>query len=121
MRVLICGSRNWTNEKPIRGVLNSMPRSSVIIHGAANGADTIAGDLAEEMGMKVLAFPADWKKYHNGAGPIRNAQMLEEGRPDVVYAFSENLAESKGTKNMIKQARAAGVKVVIYDGDRRAY
>jgi len=81
---------------------------SVVIHGAAPGADTLAGRWAELRRVPVEAFPADWEKHGRAAGPIRNAPMLAEGKPDLVVAFPGG----RGTANMCKQARAAGVKVV---------
>jgi hypothetical protein len=64
--------------------------------------------------IKVLAFPAQWDTYGRAAGPIRNRQMLNEGRPDEVIAFHEHIDESKGTANMVKIAKAAGIPTTIY-------
>ncbi len=38
-------------------------------------------------GIPVMTFPADREKHGRAAGPIRNKQMLEEGKPDLVAAF----------------------------------
>jgi hypothetical protein len=59
----------------------------------------------------VRHFPADWDKYGKAAGPIRNKQMLDEGKPQAVIAFSYDLARSRGTANMVAQARDAGLPV----------
>lgn len=53
-------------------------------------------------------YPADWKRYGMAAGPIRNRRMLKEGKPDIVIAF----AGGRGTADMVRQAKAAGVPVV---------
>ncbi len=79
-----------------------------LIHGAARGADSMAGQYGAEMGLKVQAFPADWATHGRAAGPIRNRQMLVEGKPDLVIAF----AGGRGTANMMVQAREAGVPVI---------
>ena len=115
MRVLICGSRDFTDIDTIKKVIELLPKNTVIIHGAAPGADSIAGKIAEEKGMMVLSFPADWKKYGRSAGPIRNKQMLVEGKPDIVYAFFRDKKESKGTKNMVQLATRAGIKVIEHE------
>ena len=83
------------------------------MHGGARGADSIAGEEAKEFGLTVLAFSADWRRYGRAAGPIRNLQMLEEGKPDLVIAFHADLDHSKGTKDMVEQARKAGIKVEV--------
>ena len=68
----------------------------------------MAGSWAKAFGYEVQKFPANWKEYGKRAGYIRNAQMLNEGKPDLVVAFPGG----KGTQMMIKLAKAAGVKVV---------
>jgi len=85
----------------------------IIIHGAARGADSIAGVMAEHLKCKVLAFPAQWDKYGRSAGPLRNQQMLDEGKPDIVLAFHASLAKSKGTKDMVRRATQARVPVKV--------
>lgn len=57
--------------------------------------------------VPVRVFKADWDKHGKAAGPIRNQQMLDEGKPDLVLAF----AGGKGTDDMCRRARAAGVEV----------
>jgi hypothetical protein len=112
MQVLICGSRNFIDEAAIAAVIDKLDPDDIVIHGCASGADTIAGELARARGLKVMEFPAQWRRYGRSAGPIRNKQMLVEGKPDIVYAFYKDKKKSKGTKNMVKQARSAGVETV---------
>lgn len=114
VRALVCGSRHWTDAALIYDVLDAKC-PDVVIHGDARGADTIAGRWARERRAEEIRFPADWKTHPKGAGPIRNRRMLREGKPDIVYAFSDDLAASKGTANMVAQARRAGVPVTLYD------
>ena len=113
MRVLICGDRNWSDYKTIEEEMKELPKDSVIIHGCARGADTLTGIIAKKLGFKVLEFPADWKRYGKIAAPIRNRQMIVEGKPDKVLAFHNNISESKGTANMIKQAKKFGIPVTL--------
>ncbi|BAQ18361.1 hypothetical protein GL4_2928 [Methyloceanibacter caenitepidi] len=79
-----------------------------MIHGNATGADALAGFWAIAVGVPILAFAADWNKHGRAAGPIRNKQMLDEGKPDLVIAFPGG----RGTANMVRQARERGVEVV---------
>lgn len=51
MRVLVCGSRHWTDPAPIRAVLAALPADTVVVHGAAPGADTLAATLAKARGL----------------------------------------------------------------------
>lgn len=109
MRILVCGDRNWIDVQAIQRVLSAYPSGTIVIEGGAKGADRIANNIANELGFKVITFPANWKKFGRAAGPIRNQQMLDEGKPDRVIAFHHDLKKSRGTANMVKQARKAGV------------
>lgn len=118
MRVLICGDRNWSDRKAIRSWLCKLQDwgYDTVIEGEARGADTIARDEAGLLGMTVLKFPAEWSQYHRAAGAIRNKQMLDEGKPDLVVAFHRNMEQSKGTKLMLKLAKDAGVETLLESG-----
>lgn len=131
-RILITGSRDWTDRKAIFDVLYhelATYRQIVIIHGACpSGADAIAHDfhLANwRVGVAVSRHPADWERdcdqscYHkprlkNGkpycpmAGHLRNQLMVDLGA-DICYAFP--LPDSRGTKDCIRRAKKAGIKV----------
>jgi hypothetical protein len=122
LRVLICGDRNWNDPGVIQAVLNGLlwEREEggilTVIEGEARGADRMAGEWAEfepewSDNIVLLKFPAQWDKHHKAAGPIRNQQMLVEGKPDVVYAFHDDLENSKGTADMVRRARKAGIPV----------
>ena len=84
-----------------------------VIEGEARGADYLARLAAEELGIRVLPFPAEWKKYGKRAGSIRNQRMLDEGKPNFVLAFHNDIGNSKGTRDMVKRARKAGILVEI--------
>jgi hypothetical protein len=111
LRVLICGDRKWNNFKLIEDFILSLPKDTVIIEGDCRGADKISGFLARKHGLEVIPFPAKWEEYGLRAGPIRNQQMLDEGKPDLVVAFHNNLKDSKGTKDMVNKAIVFGVQV----------
>ena len=103
--------RAYTNRKTL-----------VIIHGAARGADSIAGAVASRFeGVKVEEYPAEWKKHGKKAGPLRNIRMLQEGQPELVVAFHDDLANSKGTRHMATIAAKQGLEVFVvsrYSGEQ---
>ena len=112
MRVLVCGGRRCKDQLTLGSWLGGIHKDhtiTAIIHGGANGADTLAGLFGEYANIPVEVFPANWKRDGRAAGPIRNARMLEKGRPDLVLAF----AGGKGTADMISKAKAAGIPVTI--------
>lgn len=112
MKVLVCGSRNWNDPVKIKDRLSKLPPDTLIISGAARGADTMAFLVARSLGLKVQEFKADWDKHGLMAGPIRNRKMLDE-KPDLVIAFHEDLAESLGTKDTVNEAGRRGIPVEV--------
>jgi hypothetical protein len=114
MRILFCGDREWDDVIMVGKTLQKYdPVDDVIVHGAARGADTIAGVLAEWMGFIVEPYPADWNTFEKAAGPIRNKQMLDSGL-DKVEAFHNDLSKSKGTADMVRIATKADIPVTIH-------
>ena len=112
MRVLVCGSRTWSDTGAIAEELDKL-KISLIIQGGAKGADQCAKDYAEKMEIPFLTYTAEWSRYGRAAGPKRNQRMLEEGRPDLVVAAHTNLEKSKGTKDMVTRAKKFGVRVLL--------
>lgn len=111
-RVLVCGGRDFNDTLRVWSVLDHYQREAggfaVLIHGAARGADTLAGEWAAARNVPVLAFPADWNAHGRSAGHIRNAQMIGEGKPSLVIAFPGG----RGTADMMRQARSVWVPVL---------
>jgi hypothetical protein len=121
MRVLVCGGRDYgknpdgsINEIEMDFLFNFLTElllkhpDMVVIQGEARGADKLAKKWAEFINVPVVSFPANWALYGNLAGPIRNLQMIQEGRPDLVVAFKGGA----GTRNMIKQATLYDIEVI---------
>lgn len=94
MSVLICGDRYWNNEKMMKEILSGQ-EIDILIHRDCIGADTIAGKIGKR------------------AGPIRNKQMLEDNAVDLVLAFHDDIENSKGTKNMINQAKTKNISIIL--------
>lgn len=95
-------------------LVSFLAKVDCVIEGESRGADQLAREVAESEGIPVLPFPAQWSKYDRAAGPIRNQRMLEEGKPDFVIVFHDDLEHSKGTKDMVQRAIKAGLQVLHY-------
>jgi hypothetical protein len=123
LRLLICGGRNQDEEEVanwlekyalsiIKHKLNSSKiKISCIIHGDAKGADRGGKLWAKRNKFVIREFPANWDQYGKAAGLIRNTQMLQEGKPNLIMAFSGG----RGTANMIRQAKNANLPVIELD------
>jgi hypothetical protein len=118
-RVLITGDRHWDDYKAIRRILKALLKRHglklFVIEGGARGADRLAGEACRNLGIPFAEVPALWDFHGRAAGPIRNASMLNLD-PDLVIAFHADLAHSKGTRNMVEQARKRGVPCKLYSG-----
>lgn len=124
MRILITGSRDWTDPQPILAAILAVVRDHgegrgydrrpVLVHGGARGADTIAAGIAHRLGFDVEAHPANWSRYGKSAGHRRNAEMVAAGA-DVCLAFP--LGPSRGTRGCMKAAADAGIPVRNLDPD----
>ena len=113
-RVLVTGSRNWTDKTAILRALreHANVRGLVVVHGACpTGADFLADQLAREHGVPVERHPADWRGHGRAGGFIRNAQMVRLGA-DVCLAFIRNC--SRGASNTAKLAEDAGIPTFRY-------
>lgn len=123
MRVLITGSRDWTDIGTLHAALNNTygtwkENSSddpefVVVHGAARGADTMADEWAHNLGcvesrVTREPYPADWERYGRAAGHKRNQEMLDTSI-DLVLAFP--LGRSPGTRGCVRLAKKAGIPV----------
>ena len=114
MRILITGSRNWTDREAIRNAIaeQSEPAWDVtVVHGSARGADEHANWVALELGLNPEAHPAQWAQHGKKAGPLRNQQMVDAGA-DICLAFP--LGKSVGTWDCVRRAKAAGIPVKVY-------
>ena len=112
MRVLVCGSRTWDAFAPIFVRLAALPDDATVVHGAAPGADTLAGRAARLLGLTVEEHPAEWDKHGKRAGYLRNRQMIDSG-VDLVIAFSRD--DSRGTANTIDLARRCGLPLEVHE------
>ena len=103
-RLVVAGSRDFDDYALLSAALDKLlagKTNITIVSGTARGADRLGERYAAEHNLRIERFPAEWEKYHKGAGPIRNMKMVQSA--DAVIVFWDN--ESSGTKNIIECAR----------------
>ena len=128
--VLVCGGRRWgyihhdissqlledhlQTERLYRTLDEIFAKLTLpqmrIIAGEASGADYFGKMWAiKNLGKEnYQGYSADWEKYGKSAGPVRNVQMLNEGKPDLVVACSGGI----GTNHMKTIAIAQNIQIV---------
>lgn len=100
MRLLVSGGRDFHDVEFIVYHLervHAMRPVECLIAGGAKGVDTYCELWANELGIKVDVYPADWDQYRKAAGHIRNVEMFDKSDPDMAMVFPGQ----RGTKHML--------------------
>ena len=114
-RVLVTGSRTWTDRAAIRDGLAAVwgDGDRVLVTGACpTGADALAEACWRAWGGRVETHPAVWEAHGRAAGPRRNAEMVAAGA-QVCVAFIRD--HSRGASHLAGLAEAAGMPVHRHD------
>lgn len=113
-RVVVFGSRTWTDWNAISTRIRQLPTDWIIVHGACpTGADAGADVMAALFGRTVERYPADWAKHGNAAGPLRNEFMAN--LPEVVLGIGYRMpGKSNGTDGMRRLLEARSIPVERY-------
>lgn len=128
IRVVVTGSRNWSNLMPIISVVSLLSETNKVvevIHGDARGVDKFFAHESRRFGIpKITTVPAIWNKHSDVCGPphskdlicrragyMRNQKMVDM-KPDLCIAFNKN--NSKGTSMMISICEKAGIPTIVF-------
>lgn len=130
-KVIIAGSRNFNNYTLLKSELDKLfSEPFIVVSGGAKGADSLGEMYANEKGYLVERYLPKWNDltvsncvikynsygaYNALAGHNRNQEMLnaviKNSDSGCVVAFWDG--KSKGTENMIKISKNAGIIVYI--------
>ena len=132
VRLICAGTREFKNYNVLSTVLRDTceeiekkikktnPDETVefeIVSGKAAGPDTMGETYAKNHKLALAEFPAKWAEEGKYAGFKRNKRMADyanEADKGVLVAFWDY--NSRGTENMIKEARALdNIEVHIID------
>jgi hypothetical protein len=121
MRILVTGDRHWNctdlAERVVNRLLARYGPDMVIIHGGACGVDEAFAKACRKLGVVAEPHLADSKALGNVAGPARTRATVGSGA-DMCIAVHGSLATSKGTKDCVREALAAGIPVFLIEDDR---
>lgn len=112
MKLIICGGREYDDYHALKRAIEHL-KPTQIAHGAAPGADTIAGEIASHMRIPVRRFPAE-KRYGRIAAYVRNSQMIKIFEPDAILAASN----SRPTADLILKSLKKDVIVHALNPER---
>ncbi len=110
MRLIIAGSRGFADYPAMSAwLVDIQPHVTEVVSGTARGADDLGERWAKIRGIPVKPFPADWAAHGKAAGHIRNRAMAKYADAAVVFWDGQ----SRGTANMVAEAKAAGIPCFI--------
>lgn len=110
MKTIIAGTRHIIDYEFLKKVVFcSGFEISEVVSGGAPGVDKMGERWAEEFGVPVKLFEADWVNHLKAAGPIRNQKMADYA--EALIAIWDG--KSRGTADMIRKATAVGLHVYV--------
>lgn len=122
MRAIVCGGRDYTDAEHVFQTLDALRKTMGLAHVIEGGqrrrnpqnkridggADYWAMRWAKARGLTWDTVEADWKTHGRAAGPLRNAKMLAEYRPEITIAFPGG----RGTQDMIDRTERARLQAL---------
>lgn len=117
MKIIIAGSRKGFTQGIVDAVMKQAikqwdirAQDITVVSGCALGVDTYGIRWAEERGLPVMRYPADWDRHGKSAGILRNIQMAAVA--DALVALWDG--ESPGTRHMVQEADKRGLRVYVF-------
>lgn len=107
MKVIIAGGREFDNYELMCEEMAKIRENITItevVCGGARGADSLGRQWAQENGIPVKEFPAEWDVFGKQAGILRNHDMGNYA--DFLVAFWDG--KSTGTQDMISFMKRIG-------------
>lgn len=115
MKCVIAGSRvitDFYHYEVVKVIYRSgwVPEITEVVHGDADGVDTIAKNWANGMGFIVTPFPVtkeEWRRLGKKAGPLRNRKMAQYA-DRLILAWD---GKSDGSRSMLEIAEEYNLPV----------
>lgn len=114
MKVIIAGTRYKDKDAKIvfddyNLVVEAVARSGFniteVVSGTAIGADRLGEKWATANGIPIKEMPADWNRYGNAAGPMRNKAMAEYADAAIVVWDGKSPGSRNMVENMIRKKK----------------
>lgn len=120
MKIIIAGSRGIDSLSVLKdAIFQSDFLISEVVSGCARGVDALGELWADEHGIPVRQFPANWGRFGRAAGMYRNSEMASYCDGAIILWDGE----SRGTLDMIDKMRCCGKprEVWVQDEDGFIY
>lgn len=114
MKVIIAGSRDiGIGEMAVYSLMRTAPffrEMTHLISGGAKGVDTYAVEWAKRNDIPFSEYKPDYEKYPTKVAPIMRNKLMADNADALIAIWN---GKSRGTKNMIDEAKARNLKIHI--------
>ena len=108
MKVIIAGSRQIEDYETLSALIDAVGWDiTEVVSGGCRGVDMMGERWAEEHGVPVRTFVADWARLGREAGELRNRDMANYA--DALILLWD--AKSPGASCMLRESAKAGIAV----------
>lgn len=97
MKAIIAGGRDYqftADDIAWLDQIHAKHPITEVVSGGADGADACGEKWAKAKGIPIQKFEADWTRYGNSAGPIRNKEMADYADACILFPGG------RGTRSM---------------------
>lgn len=114
LRLIIAGSRGIDSYRTVAEAAETFcllyGKPDVVLSGGAYGVDQLGEEWANNAGVPLEVYPADWALHGRKAGMMRNSFMARKA--NALLAVWDG--SSNGTRHMIETAKRRGFIVVVW-------
>lgn len=118
--LFVTGSRDWKDRNAIKAAIAGYPKGTWLLHGGCRGADLIADAVGRDFGYQAIRMDANWNQG-KASGPLRNESMADlmdamicAGFTIRAFVFHEDLANSKGTGDMVRRLQERSIAYDLF-------
>lgn len=119
---IFTGSRKWADRDAVVRAYQLAEQQGIyyVVTGDQRGLDRMAYEVARSRGHPVVPVHAFWREDGNGAGNIRNGQMISVARAlaldrlEYLYGFAFPDKESVGTWNCVDDMKSLGIAFSLF-------
>ncbi len=122
--LIIAGSRSCNHPQDFNMLVDYIQQTidfnniKEVVSGKAKGADMLGEGYAKKHNIPIKQFLANWNKYGNKAGPIRNKQMADYAATNNGVLIVIWDGSSRGTISMMNEAKKLSIPIHIIKPNR---
>lgn len=129
MRLLITGDSKWLDSKYVENLFASFYKlypkweKFVILNcGCSKGVDADAREIARKYKLESITFKSNFEKYKRTAFLLRNTDIIQKGKPNLIWVIYKNNIEASGSlQDLIQKAKKKKIPINIFPEESLCY